>query len=69
MSRLGLKLLVMLGLVLDLTACATTTTTSVVNLGVCEAWKPVTWSQADTDQTILEIKQNNAARKGWGCAK
>jgi hypothetical protein len=25
--------------------------------------KPISWSQADTDQTILEAKQNNAVYK------
>lgn len=32
---------------------------------VCEAWRPVTWSAADTDQTIREVRQNNAAWKAW----
>lgn len=32
---------------------------------ICQAWLPISWSAADTDQTILEVKQNNAA---WACA-
>ena len=29
------------------------------------AWKPVGWSVRDTDQTIYEVKQNNARRKAF----
>lgn len=29
----------------------------------CEAFKPITWSSQDTDQTIREIKAHNAAIK------
>jgi len=28
---------------------------------VCQAWLPISWSSDDTDQTILEVKLNNAA--------
>lgn len=38
------------------------------NNAVCDVWRPVTWSKNDTDQTIFEIKINNAKREGW-CKK
>lgn len=52
-----------------LTGCATTTDTSgmIDPLAVCGAWKSVSWSELDTDQTILEVKLNNVARAAWGC--
>lgn len=34
-------------------------------LDACVVWKPITWSTQDTDQTIREVKENNAARKGY----
>lgn len=27
----------------------------------CAAWQPVTWSKSDSEQTIREVKANNAA--------
>lgn len=49
--------------------CVTTTDTAEIEArllsktAVCKAWLPVSWSLKDTDQTILEAKQNNASRK------
>lgn len=48
-----------------LTGCVTTTGTVETNAVVCSVWRPVTWSTKDTDQTILEVKINNARRKGY----
>lgn len=31
----------------------------------CEAWKPLTYSSKDTDQTQLEVRGNNAARGAY----
>jgi hypothetical protein len=28
-------------------------------------WRAISWSKRDTDQTILEIKQNNAGRAAY----
>lgn len=54
-----------IGLLLILPGCATTTATVATNQSVCEVWKPVSWSKKDTDQTITEVKINNARREGW----
>jgi hypothetical protein len=32
---------------------------------ICSQWKGVGWSSKDTDQTIREVKANNARRKGY----
>ena len=48
-----------------LSGCATTTATVATNASVCAIWKPVSWSKKDTDQTITEIKVNNARREAW----
>ena len=36
-----------------------------ITAGVCSVWKPVTYSSRDTDQTQLEARANNAARKAY----
>jgi uncharacterized protein YceK len=49
-----------------LSGCATTTKTSVAtNTVVCQQWRAVSWSKADTDRTLREVKSNNAARAAW----
>jgi len=35
---------------------------------VCSNWKGVGWSSKDTDQTIREVKGNNARHQAW-CKK
>ena len=35
------------------------------NTKVCGIWRDVTWSKKDTNQTIGEIKVNNAKREAW----
>lgn len=52
-------------LICPLTGCATLTGTKETNGSVCNVWKEVSWSKKDTDQTIQEIKVNNARREGW----
>jgi hypothetical protein len=32
---------------------------------VCSVWRDVSFSKKDTDQTITEIKVNNARREAW----
>lgn len=50
-----------------LTGCATMTPTAGTSVSplVCEAWRPVTWSSRDTDQTIREARANNAAWEAY----
>lgn len=51
-----------------LTGCASPTSISgKTETIVCEVWRPVSWSAKDTDQTIREIKLNNAAHDAY-CA-
>jgi len=48
-----------------LSGCAKMTGIVATNSAVCEVWKPIGWSSKDTDQTIVEVKVNNARRQGW----
>ena len=52
-------------LLLTLPGCGTTMATVATNQTVCDVWKPVGWSKKDTDQTVTEVKVNNARREGW----
>jgi hypothetical protein len=67
MRSIGRRLLfaLVIPLLLILPGCATVTATVATNLSVCDVWQPVGWSIKDTDQTIKEIKINNARRSGW----
>lgn len=54
---------------MTLTACATLTsllgptddTEIRINAVACEAFKPITWSQRDTVETITQVREHNAA--------
>lgn len=48
-----------------LTGCGSVIATKETNLSACAVWKDITWSKKDTDQTITEIKVNNARRDAW----
>lgn len=48
-----------------LSGCAKMTGIAATNSAVCEVWKPIGWASKDTDQTIVEVKVNNARRQGW----
>lgn len=48
-----------------LTGCASLTGTRGTNASACAVWKDISWSKKDTDQTITEIKVNNARRDAW----
>jgi hypothetical protein len=50
---------------LILPGCATMTGTAGTNGAACDVWKPISWSQKDTDVTIAEVKTNNARRAGF----
>lgn len=54
---------------LPLAGCGTMTETSEAAdpSMVCIAFPAISWSDDDSDQTILEVKQFNAARRAWGC--
>jgi len=53
---------------LALTGCANLTATRETNISACTVWRPVSWSAKDTDQTIGEVKVNNA-RRGAYCER
>lgn len=50
-----------------LAACATTTASvdlsSDIRQSMCRIFRPITWSPADTDETIAGVKEHNAAWK------
>lgn len=60
----GLWPLAALSVALLTSGCMTTTGGGVTD-NVCKAWRPVTWSARDTDETIREVKANNAAWGAW----
>ena len=51
-----------------LPGCASLTGSVATNTSVCSVWKPIGWSKKDTDETIIEVKVNNARREAW-CSK
>ena len=63
----GPKKLLVLGMLLAVipAGCARMTGIVGTNASVCSVWKPIGWSTKDTDQTIVEVKVNNARREGW----
>lgn len=53
------------------TACIATTGTVVTSVDsirvACGAFEPIKWSSRDTDLTIRQAKEHNAAGKALGC--
>jgi hypothetical protein len=49
-----------------LSGCATTTGSSARSLA-CGAFEPIRWADADTDETIRQVKAHNAAGRALGC--
>jgi len=46
---------------LILPGCATTTASVGTNAVACSAFEPIRWSSKDTDETIRQAKEHNAA--------
>jgi hypothetical protein len=46
---------------LILQACATTTASVATDSVSCSAFEPIRWSRKDTDKTIRQAKEHNAA--------
>jgi hypothetical protein len=44
-----------------LPGCATTTASVGTDTVACSAFEPIRWSKADTDATIRQAKEHNAA--------
>lgn len=63
--------LLLLPLMSCLAGCLPTLTTQHVETevvtDVCRAWTVDTYSSHDTEQSQLEARARNAARKAWGC--
>ena len=56
-----------------LSGCVTTTGSVVPTDKVaCGAFRPIYWSRKDTTETLVQVKEHNAAGKalcGWGAKK
>ena len=69
----GLTALTTLVMTFSMVGCQQTLTTRSAGIeadkaaasAACEAWKPLTYSSKDTDQTQLEVRGNNAARGAY----
>jgi hypothetical protein len=48
---------------LILAGCATTTASVGTDAIACSAFEPIRWSNKDTDDTIRQVKEHNAAWK------
>jgi hypothetical protein len=48
---------------LILPGCATTTASVATDAVACSAFEPIRWSRRDTDNTIRQVKEHNAAWK------
>jgi outer membrane biogenesis lipoprotein LolB len=57
------KLTMLCAATLLLAGCSKTT--GIGGINACDFWRPVSWSQKDTPQTVAEVKGNNARRKAW----
>jgi hypothetical protein len=43
----------------------TDATEMAIAADVCRAWRPVTYSSLDSEQTVLEVRASNAARDAY----
>ena len=48
-----------------ISGCAILIPTSVTVRATCSIWQGISWEDSDTDQTISEIKINNARRDAF----
>ena len=53
-------------LTLAATACAKPTAFDATSV-VCGSFEPIAWSVEDTDETIAQVKEHNAAWLTFGC--
>lgn len=59
-NRGALKRLALLGALLMLTACQSTTQIAVTDTS-CQAFEPIRYSRSDTAETVRQVRQHNAA--------
>lgn len=65
-ARHAMRAVLPLTLLLILQGCATTTGsvgTDALASSPCSAFEPIRWSAKDTDETIRQVKEHNAAWK------
>jgi hypothetical protein len=60
-ARRVMRAVLLLVLLLIPPDCATTTASVGTDSVVCSAFEPIRWSKKDTDDTILQVKEHNAA--------
>lgn len=61
-----MRLMLAIALTGSLTGCASLTNTfGTEEQTVCAVWKPITYSRRDTDETIVQVRVNNARRDAW----
>lgn len=53
--------LVTMTMVLGAISACTTTASVQTSRVACEAFRPITWSRTDTEETVAEVKGHNAA--------
>jgi len=60
-ARLAMRAALLLTPLLILQGCATTTGSAGTEPVACSAFEPIRWSVKDTDETIRQVKEHNAA--------
>lgn len=59
----AMRVALLLTLLPILPGCATTTASVGTDAVACSAFEPMRWSKKDTDETIRQVKEHNAAWK------
>lgn len=62
-ARRAMRAALPLMLPLILAGCATTTASVGTDAVACSAFEPIRWSERDTEETIRQVKEHNAAWK------
>lgn len=60
-ARRTMRAALLLMPLLILAGCATTTASVGIDPVACSAFEPIRWSKKDSDGTVRQIKQHNAA--------
>jgi hypothetical protein len=60
-ARRAMRAALLLMPLLILASCATTTASVGTDAVACSAFEPIRWSKNDTDETIRQVKEHNAA--------
>jgi hypothetical protein len=60
-ARRAMRAALLLTLLPILAGCATTTASVGTDAVACSAFEPIRWSKKDTEETIRQVKEHNAA--------